>query len=103
MHIEAQRREMVHSLSLIRHRVNARRTMNDNDKPRLFALFHRTKIGGFDPLLTTIWTAHTAQPLLPLFHPPIERASNGPRCRLHLDRWVDLTAIGFGVVIDLHI
>jgi hypothetical protein len=52
--------EVVHGFSLIRHRVNARRTMNDDDKSRSFALFDRTKISGFDPLLPTVWPAYPA-------------------------------------------
>jgi hypothetical protein len=67
--------EMIHPLSLIRHWVIARPTTNDNDKPRLSALFGLSKISGLDPSLTPIWTPYSAQPLLPLFHPPIERAA----------------------------
>jgi hypothetical protein len=48
--------EMVHSLSLIRHRVNARRTMNDNDEPPSFAPFGRTKISSLN---------HCCRPLQP--------------------------------------
>jgi hypothetical protein len=51
---------MIHSLSLIRHSVNARRTTNDNDEPRLSALLRRPKITSFDPLLTTVCTAYPA-------------------------------------------
>jgi hypothetical protein len=74
--ISKRSNEMIHSLSLIRHWVNTRRTTNDNDKPRLSALFRRTKIRSFDPLLTTVLTAHPTQPLSPLFHPPVERAAS---------------------------
>jgi len=35
-----------------------------------------TKIRSFDPLLTTVLTAHPTQPLSPLFHPPVERAAS---------------------------
>jgi hypothetical protein len=69
---------MIHSISLFRQQVNARRTMNDNDKPRLFALFGWPKISCSDPLLATVETSHTAQPFLPLFHPPVERSAGGP-------------------------
>jgi hypothetical protein len=72
--------EMIHVLSLIRKGLIARPTTNDNDKPRLSALFRRTKICSFDPLLTTVLTAYPAQPLLALFDPPVERASRRPLC-----------------------
>ena len=69
----------------------------------LTAFFGLPKIWGFDPLLTSVWTAHTTQPPSPLFHPPIELASGGPRGCLDLDRRIDLAAICFGVIVDLHI
>jgi hypothetical protein len=47
---------MVHSISLFRQRVNAQRTMNDNSKPRSFALFCRTKISSLN---------HCCRPLQP--------------------------------------
>jgi hypothetical protein len=72
--------EMVHPLSLIRYRVNARRTMNDNDKARSFALFRRAKTSGFDPPLTSVRTANPSQPFPAFFDPPVERATRGPRC-----------------------
>ena len=40
-------------------------------------------------------------PFLPFFHPPIELASFRPRGRLHLDRWIDFSAICFGTLLDL--
>lgn len=70
---------MIHSLSLIRHWVIARRTTNDNDKARLSALLGRTKISGLDPLLTTVWTPYAAPPLPAFFDPVVERAAWGPR------------------------
>ena len=42
------------------------------------AVFRKTKISGLDPPLTPIWTAYPAQPLQPLFHPPVECAASGP-------------------------
>jgi hypothetical protein len=39
--------------------------------------------------------------LLPFFHPPIELASMRPRGRLHLDRWIDLSAVWFGMLLDV--
>ena len=30
------------------------------------------KISGFDPPLTTVWTAYPTDPLLAFLHPPIE-------------------------------
>jgi hypothetical protein len=76
--------------------------MDDNDKSPLSAL-SRSKIRSFDPPLASIGPAYPTQPLLPFFHPPIERAASGPRCCLDFDRRVDFAAICFGVVIDLHI
>jgi hypothetical protein len=67
--------QMIHALSLIRNWVNARRTTNDNDKPRLSALLHRTKISSSDPPLTAVCTAYATPSFLPFFHPPIELAS----------------------------
>ena len=67
--------EMIHAISLFRQRLNARRTMNDNDKPRSFALFCRTKISCFDPLLTSVGTPYAPEPFLAFFHPPIELAA----------------------------
>jgi hypothetical protein len=61
----------------------------------------RTKINGSDPPLTTVCTAHPAPPLPPFSHPPIEPASCGPRGRLHLDWWVDCTAICLGTLLHL--
>jgi hypothetical protein len=84
---------MIHSLSLIRHWVNTRRTTNENNEPRSSALSGPTKVSSFDPLLTTIGTAHRAQPLLPFFHPPVELASMRPHGRLHLDRRKDACSL----------
>ena len=58
--------------------------------------------------LTAVCTAYATPPLLPFFHPPIELASFRPRSRLHMDRWIDLSAICFGkplhlVVAEIHI
>jgi hypothetical protein len=67
-----------------------------------------TKITRFDPALTTIGTAYPAPPFLPFFHPPIELARCRPRGRLDLDRWIDFSAICFGmplhvIVAEIHI
>jgi hypothetical protein len=59
----------------------------------------RTKISSFDPMLPAVFALHTTQPLLALFHPPIELASWGPRGRLDLDRWVDYTAVSFSKLL----
>jgi hypothetical protein len=77
--------------------------VGSSDRSRANAFFGLPKIWGFDPLLTSVWTAHTTQPLSPLFHPPIELASGGPRGCLDLDRRIDLAAICFGVIVDLHV
>jgi hypothetical protein len=58
--------------------------------------------------LTAVCTAYATPPFLPFFHPPIELASLRPRGRLHFDRRIDLSAIGFGtllhvVVAEVHI
>jgi hypothetical protein len=54
--------EMIHSLSLIRHCMNTRRTTNDNDKPRSSALFGRSQISCSDPLLMTVCTPFAESP-----------------------------------------
>jgi hypothetical protein len=77
--------------------------MIDDDGSRLSVSSDRTKISGFNPLLATVWTAYTAEPLSSFYDPPVERAAGGPGCCLELDRRIHLTSIGFGVVIDLHI
>jgi hypothetical protein len=60
-----------------------------------------TKINSFDPPLTSIRTTHATPPLLPFFHPPIELASVRPHGRLHLDRWIDFSAICFGDLLQV--
>jgi hypothetical protein len=68
----------------------------------------RTEINSFDPSLTAVSTAHATPPFVPFFHPPIELAGFRPRGRLHLHRWIDLSAVWFGmllhvVVAEIHI
>jgi hypothetical protein len=63
----------------------------------------RTKINSSDPSLTAVWTAYPAQPLLALFHPPIELASSGPRGCLNFNRWIDCTAIRLAVQTRIEI
>jgi hypothetical protein len=53
----------------------------------------RSKINSSDPPLTAVCAAHAAPPLPPFAHPPVELASFRPRGRLHLDRWIDFSAI----------
>jgi hypothetical protein len=72
--------EVIHALSLFRQRVNSRPTMTDDDGSRLSVSSGRTKISGFDPVLPTVRTTSPAEPLQPLFDPPIERAASGPGC-----------------------
>jgi hypothetical protein len=52
-----------------------------------------TKINSFDPTLTAVFAAYPTQPLLALFHPPIELTTWRPRGCLDLDGWVDYTAV----------
>jgi hypothetical protein len=68
----------------------------------------RSKINSLNPPLTSVRTAYPAEPLLTVFHPPIELASPRPRGRLHLDRRIDFSAVCCGqvlqlVVADIHI
>jgi hypothetical protein len=70
--------------------------------------FGRPNISRSDPPLPTVFAPHPAQPLLALFDPPIKPASSRPRGHLHLDRWVDFSAISFGmlphiIVAEIHI
>jgi hypothetical protein len=51
--------------------------------------------------LATVSTAYSTQPLLALFHPLIEPASWRPRGRLHLDRWIDFSAICFSMLVHV--
>ena len=53
----------------------------------------RTKINSSYPALLTVRTAYPTQPLLPLFHPPIELAGLRPRGSLHLDRRIHFAPI----------
>jgi hypothetical protein len=41
---------------------------------RSWLTFGTTKIGSFDPPLTSAWTAYPTHPLLALLHPPVEGA-----------------------------
>ena len=75
---------------------------NDNDKSWQWVA-RRTKINSSDPSLTAVWTAYPAQPLLALFHPPIELASSGPRGCLNFNRWIDCTAIRLAVQTRIEI
>jgi hypothetical protein len=68
----------------------------------------RSKINSFYPPLTAVCTAYPTPPLPPLSHPPVELAGLRPRGNLHLDWWVDLSAICLGtllqvVVAEVHI
>jgi hypothetical protein len=63
----------------------------------------RTKINSSDPPLTTICAAYPTPPFLPFFHPPIELASWCPCGRLHLDGWIDNSAICFGELLQVGI
>jgi hypothetical protein len=65
--------------------------------------FGWTKIRSFDPLLTTIWPAYPAQPLLALFDPPVESAAWRPRCCLDFDRQIHFAAISFAVLTRIEI
>jgi hypothetical protein len=60
-----------------------------------------TKINSSDPSLTAVRIAYSTPPFLPFFHPPIELASARPRGRLHLDRWIDFSAICFSMLVDV--
>jgi len=60
-----------------------------------------TRINSSDPPLTAARTAYAPPPFLPFFHPPIELNACRPRGRLHLDHWIDFSAICFGT--PLHI
>jgi hypothetical protein len=48
-----------------------------------------------------VCTAYATPPFLPFFHPPIELASGRPGGRLDVDRWVDFSAIRFGMLLDI--
>jgi hypothetical protein len=50
----------------------------------------------FDPPLTPVCAAYPASPFPPFSHPPIELANRGPCGHIHLDRWIDFSAIRFG-------
>ena len=66
----------------------------------------RTKISGFDPLLSSVRTSDAPVPLRAwsmLLDPPVERASNRPRCCLDFDRRIDFSAIGFAVLTRIEI
>ena len=60
-----------------------------------------TKINSPDPALTAVCTPYPTPPFLPIFHPPIELGSPRPHGRLHLDRWIDFSAICFGTLLHL--
>jgi hypothetical protein len=60
-----------------------------------------TKIKSSDPPLTTVRTAYATTPLLPFFHPPIELARCRPRGPLHLDRWIDFSAVCFSMLVQV--
>jgi hypothetical protein len=60
-----------------------------------------TKINSSDPPLMAVCTAYATPPFLPFFHPPIELASGRPGGRLDVDRWVDFSAIRFGMLLDI--
>jgi hypothetical protein len=51
--------------------------------------------------LTAVSTAYPTPPFAPFFHPPIELASFHPSGRIHLDRWIDFSAIWCGTPLDL--
>jgi hypothetical protein len=53
----------------------------------------------FDPPLAAVFATYATQPLLALFHPPIELASCRPGSRLNLDRWIDFAAICLGTTL----
>jgi hypothetical protein len=89
--------EMIHSISLFRQRVNARRTMNDNDKPRAICPLRPANISCSHPSLTSIWTAYASPALSSFLDPPIELTGFRLRGRLHLDRWLDLAVICLSV------
>ena len=68
----------------------------------------RPKINSFDPPLPAVSSAYPTEPLLSVFHPPIELPSSAPGSGLHLNRRVDFPAIRFGtslqvVVAEVHI
>jgi hypothetical protein len=67
---------------------------------RLWDLFGWTKIRSLDPLLPTVWTAYSPQPLLALLDPPMELASSRQRGWLNLDRRIDRSAVDFAVLTD---
>jgi hypothetical protein len=54
-----------------------------------------------DPSLTVICTAYPTPPFPRFFHPPIELARCRPGGRLHLDRWIDVSAICFSMLVHV--
>src|SRR5215213_9810887 len=54
-------------------------TTSDNDRPRSSGLFHRSKIGGFDPHVMAVCSG-TRPPLLPLTDPVVQLPRRCPCC-----------------------
>ena len=61
----------------------------------------RTQITRPDPPLTTVRTAYPAKPFLSVLYPPIKLAGSEPRGYVHLDRWIDWTAVSFAVLVRI--
>jgi hypothetical protein len=53
--------------------------------------------------LPAIGTAYPTEPLLTLFHPPVELAGFRPGCSLNLDRRIDFSAVCFSVLTRIKI
>jgi hypothetical protein len=63
----------------------------------------RAKIDSFDPQLASIRIPYAAQPLLPLFHPPVELTAWRPGGGLHFNRRVHFPAVSLVVLTRIEI